>query len=105
MELTDSFLTLLQNFDSGLHSPDLPDARGGEYGLQILSQRHRYVTEIIFSSGHVDTGIGAGSTASSAMPPGTRRLLHVLGQVGRPSLAPGATFSGPSTTPSVANAG
>src|SRR3974390_803022 len=55
MELTDSFLTLLQNFDSVFTAPTLNTFVVIVTGW-ILSQRHRYVTEIIFSSGRVGDG-------------------------------------------------
>ena len=107
MEITDSFLTLLQNFGSSFHGPDLPDIRGDHHTGWIISQRHRYVTEVIFSSGRVGDGHwsrfhrffshAAWDIDTFSMPlaklvvtdsrPGARLLLR------------------PSTTPSVANAG
>ena len=33
MEITDSFLTLLQSFDPGLHGSDLSNLRGHHHGL------------------------------------------------------------------------
>jgi hypothetical protein len=55
MELTDSFLTLLQNFDPVFTAPTYQTFAAIITGW-ILSQRHRYVTEVIFSSGHVGDG-------------------------------------------------
>ena len=52
MELTDSFLTLLQSFDPVFTAPTYQTFVVIVTGW-ILSQRHRYVTEVIFSSGHV----------------------------------------------------
>ena len=60
----------------------------------ILSQRHRYITEVIFSGGNVgDRPLVAASIASSAMPPGT----SIPSPCAWPSsvvtiLAPGATL-------------
>ena len=106
MELTDSFLTLLQNFDPVFTAPTYQTFVVIVTGW-ILSQRHRYVTEVIFSSGHV--GDGTLVAVSSLLQPrrlGHRHLLHVPGQVGRHDSRPGRhPSSGPSMTPSVANAG
>ena len=55
MELTDSFLTLLQNFDVVFTTPTFNTFVAIVVGW-ILSQRHRYVTEVIFSSGRVGDG-------------------------------------------------
>jgi hypothetical protein len=55
MELTDSFLTLLQNFDAVFTTPTFNTFVVIVVGW-ILSQRHRYVTEVIFSSGRVGDG-------------------------------------------------
>ena len=55
MELTDSFLTLLQSFDPVFTAPTYQTLVVIVTGW-ILSQRHRYVTEVIFSSGHVGDG-------------------------------------------------
>ena len=55
MELTDSFLTLLQSFDPVFTAPTYQTFVVIVTGW-ILSQRHRYVTEVIFSSGHVGDG-------------------------------------------------
>ena len=48
MELTDSFLTLLQSFDPVFTAPTYQTFVVIITGW-ILSQRHRYVTEVIFS--------------------------------------------------------
>ena len=58
MELTDSFLTLLQNFDPVFTAPTIHTFVVIITGW-ILSQRHRYVTEIIFSAGQVGHGHGS----------------------------------------------
>ncbi len=55
MELTDSFLTLLQSFDPVFTAPTYQTFVVIVTGW-ILSQRHRYVTEVIFSSGRVGDG-------------------------------------------------
>ena len=55
MELTDSFRTLLQSFDSVFTAPTYQTLLVIVTGW-ILSQRHRYVTELIFSSGRVGIG-------------------------------------------------
>jgi hypothetical protein len=55
MEITDSFLTLLQNFAPVFTVPTYQTFVVIVTGW-ILSQRHRYVTEVIFSSGHVGDG-------------------------------------------------
>jgi hypothetical protein len=55
MELTLSFQTLLQHFDALFTAPTFQTFLAVVSGW-ILSQRHRYVTEIIFSSGHVGDG-------------------------------------------------
>jgi len=55
MELTDSFLTLLQSFAPVFTAPTYQTFVVIVTG-RILSQRHRYVTEVIFSSGHVGDG-------------------------------------------------
>ena len=54
MEITDSFLTLLQNFAPVFTAPTY-QTFSHETGW-IISQRHRYVTEVIFSSGRVGDG-------------------------------------------------
>jgi fatty-acid desaturase len=55
MELIESFRTLLQQFEPVFTTPTLNTCTIIITGW-ILSQRHRYVTEIIFSSGHVGHG-------------------------------------------------
>lgn len=55
MELTDSFLTLLQSFAHVFTVPTSQTFVAIVTGW-ILSQRHRYVTEVIFSSGRVGDG-------------------------------------------------
>ena len=55
MELTPSFVALLQHFSPGLHRPDVPDLLSIVTGW-ILSHRHRYVTDVIFSGGNVGNG-------------------------------------------------
>ncbi len=55
MELTDSFLTLLQNFEPVFTAPTYQTFVVIVTGW-VLSQRHRYVTEVIFSSGRVGNG-------------------------------------------------
>jgi hypothetical protein len=55
MELTDSFFTVLQNFAPVFTAPSFQTFVFIVTGW-IVSQRHRYVTEVIFSSGHVGDG-------------------------------------------------
>ena len=55
MELTHSFLALLQNFDPVFTAPTYQTFVAIVTGW-ILSQRHRYITEVIFSGGHVGDG-------------------------------------------------
>ena len=55
MEITDSFLTLLQNFAPVFTAPTYQTFVVIVTGW-IISQRHRYVTEVIFSSGRVGDG-------------------------------------------------
>jgi SRSO17 transposase len=55
MQLTDSFLSLLQNFEPVFTAPTYQTFSVIVIGW-ILSQRHRYVTEVIFSSGRVGDG-------------------------------------------------
>ena len=55
MELTRSFLPLLQNFDSVFTVPTYITFVALVTGW-ILSHRHRYVTEVIFPSGNVGKG-------------------------------------------------
>ena len=55
MEITDSFLTLLQNFAPVFTAPTYQTFVVIVTGW-IISERHRYVTEVIFSSGRVGDG-------------------------------------------------
>ena len=55
MEITDSFLTLLQNFTPVFTAPTYQTFVVIVTGW-IISQHHRYVTEVIFSSGRVGDG-------------------------------------------------
>jgi SRSO17 transposase len=55
MELTRSFLPLLQNFDCVFTAPTYITFVAVVTGW-ILSHRHRYITEVIFSSGNVGEG-------------------------------------------------
>jgi hypothetical protein len=55
MELTPSFLTLLQVFAIAFTAPTFETFIQVLAGW-VLSQRHRYITEIIFSGGHVGDG-------------------------------------------------
>ena len=81
MEITDSFLTLLQNFAPVFTAPTYQTFVVIVTGW-IISQRHRYVTELIycqrFNVGKRATG--RGSIASSATPPRTSdAVCHVPG--------------------------
>jgi SRSO17 transposase len=55
MELTHSFLALLHDFDPVFTAPTYQTFVAIVTGW-ILSQRHRYITEVIFSGGHVGDG-------------------------------------------------
>ena len=105
MELTASFLTLLQSFDPVFTAPTYQTFVVIITGW-VLSQRHRYVTELIFSSGHVGDGHWSRfhrffSHAAWDIDIFSLLLTKLVVTI----LAPGATSPGRSTTPSVANAG
>ena len=55
MELTSSFVTLLQHFLPVFTAPTFHTFVAVVTGW-LLSQRHRYVTEIIFAGGNLDNG-------------------------------------------------
>jgi hypothetical protein len=55
MELTPSFLALLQVFATVFTAPTFETFVQVLAGW-VLAQRHRYITEIIFSAGHVGDG-------------------------------------------------
>jgi hypothetical protein len=55
MELTRSFVPLLKNFVSVFTAPTYITFVAVVTGW-ILSHRHRYITEVIFSSGNVGNG-------------------------------------------------
>jgi hypothetical protein len=55
MELTASFLDLLQQFSPVFTAPTYRTFAGIVSGW-VLSQRHRFITEVIFSSGNVGNG-------------------------------------------------
>ena len=55
MELTRSFIPLLQNFESVFTSPTYITFVAIVTGW-ILSHRHRYITEVIFSGGNGGKG-------------------------------------------------
>ena len=104
MEITDSFLTLLQNFAPVFTAPTYQTFVVIVTGW-IISQRHRYVTEVIFSSGHVGDGHWSRfhrffSHAAWDIDTFSMRLAKLVVTI----LAPAPPSSGPSTTPSVANA-
>ena len=92
MELTDSFLTLIQSFDPVFTAPTYQTFVVIITGW-ILSQRHRYVTEVIFSSGHVGDGHWSRfhrffSHAAWDIDTFSMRLAKLVVTI----LAPGATF-------------
>ncbi len=58
MELTSSFLDLLQHFTPVFTAPTYNTFVVIVAGW-VLSQRHRFITEVIFSGGHVGVGHGA----------------------------------------------
>ncbi|MGA7497445.1 MAG: hypothetical protein WBX00_12020 [Isosphaeraceae bacterium] len=105
MEITDSFLTLLQNFAPVFTVPTYQTFVVIVTGW-ILSQRHRYVTEVIFSSGHVGDGHWSRfhrffSHAAWDIDTFSMCLAKLVVTI----FFPGATLTGRSMTPSVANAG
>src|SRR3954471_8797524 len=55
MELTPSFVALLQHFSPVFTAPTLQTSSLFVTGL-LLSHRHRYITEVIFSCGQVGVG-------------------------------------------------
>src|SRR5262245_22941311 len=55
MELTPSFIALLQHFDQVLTVPTFRTFIGVVTGW-IFSHRHRYVTEVIFAGGNIGNG-------------------------------------------------
>ena len=92
MEITDSFLTLLQNFTPVFTAPTYQTFVVIVTGW-IISQRHRYVTEVIFSSGHVGDGHWSRfhrffSHAAWDIDTFSMRLAKLVVTI----LAPGATF-------------
>src|SRR5208283_2534582 len=92
MELTDSFVTLLQSFDPVFTAPTYQTFVVIITGW-ILSQRHRYVTEVIFSSGHVGDGHWSRfhrffSHAAWDIDTFSMRVAKLVVTI----LAPGATF-------------
>ena len=92
MELTDSFLTLLQNFAPVFTAPTYQTFVVIVTGW-IISQRHRYVTEVIFSSGRVGDGHWSRfprcfSHAAWDIDTFSMRLAKLVVTI----LAPGATF-------------
>ena len=92
MEITDSFLTLLQNFTPVFTAPTYQTFVVIVTGW-IISQRHRYVTEVIFSSGHVGDGHWSRfhrffSHAAWDIDTFSMRLANLVVTI----LAPGATF-------------
>src|SRR6478736_6423970 len=56
MELTSSFLDLLPHFAPVFTAPTYQTFLVIVAGW-VLSQRHRFITEVIFSGGHVGTGL------------------------------------------------
>ena len=92
MELTDSFRTLLQNFAPVFTAPTYQTLVVIVTGW-IISQRHRYVTEVIFSSGRVGDGHWSRfhrffSHAAWDIDTFSMRLAKLVVTI----LAPGATF-------------
>lgn len=92
MELTDSFLTLLQYFAPVFTAPTYQTFVVIVTGW-IISQRHRYVTEVIFSSGRVGDGHWSRfhrffSHAAWDIDTFSMRLAKLVVT----TLAPGATF-------------
>ena len=106
MELTSSFQDLLQQFSPVFTAPTYQTFVAIVAGW-ILSQRHRFITEVIFSSGSV--GRRTLVAVPSLLQPrrlGHRHLLPVLGQAGGDdSRARARPSSGRLTTPCVASAG
>src|SRR3954464_15358407 len=105
MELTPSFLALLQHFAPVFTAPTHRTLALIVTGW-LLSHRHRYITELIFSCGQV--GIGHWSRfhrffshAAWDLDTLTMYQAKLVATV----IAPAPPCSGPSTTPSAASAG
>src|SRR5271165_5000654 len=102
MELTPSFAALLLHFAPVFTAPTFRTFVVIVTGW-ILSQRHRYVTEVIFSGAVLETDTGRGFIVSSATPSGTSTLSPCAWPSWSSRFSPLAPPSlGPSTTPSVA---
>ena len=104
MELTPSFLDLLQHFVPVFTAPTFQTFALIVTGW-ILSHRHRYITEVIFSGGNVGNGHWSRfhrffSHAAWDLDTFSMYLAKLVVSI----LAPGPRSSGPSTTPSAANA-
>ena len=104
MELTASFLDLLQQFRPSSPPPPTGPSSAIVAGW-VLSQRHRFITEVIFSSGNVGNGHWwrfHRFFSHAAWDIDTFSLF--LAKLVMTILAPGRTSTGRSTTPSVASA-
>ena len=92
MELTSSFVALLQHFSSVFTAPTYQTFVAIVAGW-VLSQRHRFITEVIFSSGQVGHGHGSRfprSFSQAAWDIDTFSLF--LARLMVTILFPGATF-------------
>ena len=88
MEITDSFLTLLQNFAPVFTAPTYQTFVVIVTGW-IISQRHRYVTEVIFSSGRVGDGHWSRFHRFFSHAAWDIDTFSIPGQVGRHDSRPG----------------
>ena len=105
MELTPSFVILLQHFTPAFTAPTFQTFAAIVTGW-LLSHRHRYITEVIFSCGMVGVGHWCRfhrffSHAAWDLD----RLSMQLAKLVVTILAPAPLSSGRSTTPSAVNAG
>ena len=104
MELTPSFVALLQHFAPVFTYPTFATFVAIVTGW-IVSHRHRYVTEVIFSGGNVGNGHWCRFHRFFSQAAWDLDTLSMcLAKLVLTLLAPGPPSSGPSTTPSAANA-
>ena len=87
MELTASFVDLLPQFSPVFTAPTYQTFVAIIAGW-VLSQRHRFITEVIFSSGHVGEGHWSRFHRFFSRL-GHRHLLPVPGQAGGDDPRPG----------------
>ena len=105
MELTASFSDLLHQFAPVFTAPTYQTFVAIVTGW-VLSQRHRFITEVIFSGGNVGNGHWSRFHrffSHAAWDIDTFSMA--LAKLAMTVLAPAPSCTGPSMTPSVASAG